>query len=79
MVDFNSVLTAARQLSDEDQLRLMDELFPAEADEAAELSPEWETEIERRVAQMEAGEATFTRWEVVRKETRRRLGLPDGD
>jgi putative addiction module component (TIGR02574 family) len=58
VVDFNSVLDGARQLSTEDRLRLMDalwDLLPPEAN--IPFHEDWAPELERRVAAIEAGSA----------------------
>lgn len=75
MADFDSVLAVARQLTIEDQYRLIEalELHPGEGFGL----PFDEAELERRVAQIESGESQSIPWETVRVETRRRLGLPD--
>jgi putative addiction module component (TIGR02574 family) len=80
MVDFNSVLTAARQLTEEDQLRLVDALGLHPNDKFDPPFDEfWKIELERRVARIESGESKSIPWETVRAETRRRLGLPEND
>lgn len=72
MVDFNSVLNDARQLTEEDQLRLIDALFGPHPT-SDELDEARQAEIERRVARMEAGKAEFVPWEKVSKDARRRI------
>jgi putative addiction module component (TIGR02574 family) len=78
MVDFHSVLAVAQQLSEHDRLRLIDAIWdtlPEDSD--LPLHPEWEAELERRLASIEAGSATFTPWEVIREEALRRLPRHD--
>ena len=78
MVDFNSVLTAARQLTEEDQFRLVDALGLHPSDEVNPPFDEcWKAELERRVARIKSGESKSVPWETVRLEARRRLGLPE--
>lgn len=75
MVDFNSVLSEAQQLSAEDRLRLIDalwELIPPEAD--LPLHEDWAPELERRVAAIEAGTATTVPWSTIRNEALARIG-----
>jgi len=75
MLDFNSVLDGARQLSADDQLRLMDALWdmvPAEA--ALPLHEDWAPELERRVAALRAGSAKTVPWTTIRDEALARIG-----
>ena len=75
MVDFNTVLTEAQQLSAEDQLRLIDalwDLVPPDAD--IPLHEDWAAELERRVAEIEAGDAATVPWTTIRKEALARIG-----
>ena len=75
MVDYNSVLNEAQQLSAEDQLRLIDTLWklvPPDAD--IPLHEDWAAELERRVADIESGAAATVPWTTVRKEALARIG-----
>ena len=75
MQDFESVLSAARQLPDPDRLRLIDALWdtvPADAD--APFSDEWACEINRRVAELDAGNAETVSWSQIRDEALARIG-----
>ena len=75
MVDFNTVLTEAQQLSAEDQLRLIDalwDLVPPDAD--IPLHEDWAAELERRVAAIESGSAGMIPWTTIRKEALARIG-----
>lgn len=75
MNDYESVLYAAAQLSLSDRLRLIDELASsAPEDQPPHLSTEWVVEIERRVAELEAGTATVEDWSDVQKRLSRFLG-----
>jgi putative addiction module component (TIGR02574 family) len=75
MLDFNSVLDGARQLSADDQLRLIDALWdmvPAEA--TLPLHEDWAAELERRVAAIRAGAAKTVPWTTIRDEALARIG-----
>jgi putative addiction module component (TIGR02574 family) len=75
VVDFNSVLNGARQLSSEDRLRLIGalwELVPPEAN--IPLHEDWAAELERRVAAVEAGSAQMVPWTRIRDEALARIG-----
>ncbi|QDU26841.1 Putative addiction module component [Anatilimnocola aggregata] len=74
MVDFNSVLASAQQLTEEERVRLIDALCETLPEEpGSELHPEWKEELERRVAAIEDGTATLIPWETVRDEALERL------
>ena len=69
MNDFRFVLSAAQQLPERDRLRLIDALWetvPAESE--ASFSDEWAREIERRVAEVDAGTAKTAPWAQIRDE-----------
>jgi putative addiction module component (TIGR02574 family) len=69
MTDFNSVLDAARKLPDNQRLQLIDALWETVSPEAeAAFSEEWAAEIERRVAELNAGTAKTVPWSQVRDE-----------
>ena len=75
MSSFDSVLYEAGQLSQGDQLRLIGELWGTVPEEAElPLPKEWEAELERRVAAIEAGTATTIPWETIRNEALARIG-----
>ncbi len=79
MVTFNSVLDDARQLSPEDRLRLIDALWesvPADLD--LPLHPDWASELERRVAAIEAGTASAIPWTTIREDALARIGHGSG-
>ena len=68
MVDFNSVLEDARQLSPSDQAKLIDALWdtvPVDAD--IPLHPEWAAELERRVNELKVGAEAGDAAEVARR------------
>lgn len=74
MGDFSSVLSAAQQLPEQDRLRLIDALWetvPSESE--APFSDEWAREIERRVAELDAGTAKTVPWSQVRDEALARI------
>lgn len=72
MSDFATVLSAAKALSADERCLLIDELVVTIPDDSpGDLHPEWEHEIVRRVAKIDAGAETVA-WEVVRSEARRK-------
>ncbi len=76
MLDYESVLSAAAQLSVADRLRLIDELAGSVPDdEPPTLSPEWLAEIERRSAEIDTGAASTVPWEEVRQRLQKKVGL----
>ena len=75
MLNFESVLVEAKQLSADDQLRLIDALWDTVPDDAAlPLHPDWAAELERRVAAIRAGTATTVPWTTIRNEALARIG-----
>jgi putative addiction module component (TIGR02574 family) len=75
MTNFDSVLSAAQQLPDEDRLRLIDALWESvPPDRNAPFSDEWAIEIERRVAELDAGTARTIPWSEVRDKALARVG-----
>jgi putative addiction module component (TIGR02574 family) len=75
MNDFRSILSAAQQLHEQDRLRLIDALWdtvPAESE--APFSDQWAREIERRVAELDAGTAETVPWSQIRDEALARIG-----
>lgn len=80
MSDFSSVLSAAQQLPERDRLRLIDALWdsvPADVD--APFSDEWAREIERRVAELDAGTAATVPWSQIRDAALARIGHGKSD
>ena len=74
MNDFSSVLSAAQQLPEQDRLRLIDALWETVPPESeAPFSDEWACEIERRVAQLDAGTAKTVPWSQIRDEALARI------
>jgi putative addiction module component (TIGR02574 family) len=75
MSDFDSVLSAAQQLPDTDRLRLIDALWDSvPPDSDVPFSDEWASEIERRVAELDAGTAQTVPWPGIRDEALARIG-----
>ena len=75
MSDFSSVLSAAQQLPEKDRLRLIDALWESvPPDSEAPFSDEWAREIERRVAELDAGTAKTIPWSQIRDEALARIG-----
>jgi len=75
MVDFNTVLEHARQLSPQDQAKLIYALWdavPADAD--IPLHPDWASELERRVHELKACTGTTIPWTQIRAEALARIG-----
>ncbi len=75
MNDFHSVLSAAQGLPTEDRLRLIDALWDTVPPESEPIfTDEWAREIERRVAELNAGSAMTVPWSQVRAEALARIG-----
>ena len=76
MTEYESILSAASQLSVDERLRLIDDLAASVPDDRPPLlSPEWHAEIERRSAEIDSGAVTPVAWETVRKDLFGRVGL----
>ena len=74
MSDYTSVLSAAQSLPAPDRLRLIDALWETvPPDVEAPFSDEWTREIERRVAELDAGRARTIPWSQIRDEALARL------
>lgn len=74
MSEYISVLSAAQELPEPDRLRLIDALWETVSPDAeAPFSDEWTREIERRVAELDAGTAKTIPWSQVREEALARL------
>jgi putative addiction module component (TIGR02574 family) len=75
MTEYESVLSAAVQLSVAERLRLIDDLASSVPDDQPpRLSEEWLNEIERRVAELESGAVQADSWEDVRQRLLRITG-----
>ena len=75
MMDFNSVLDHARQLSLEDQAKLLDALWDSvPSDWDMPLHSDWAAELERRVARLKAGTGKAIPWHQIREEALARIG-----
>ena len=75
MSEFDSVLSAASQLPIGERLRLIDELAASVPDDQPpQLSDQWLTEIDRRSAQIDAGEVATESWSDVRARLSEKFG-----
>ena len=74
------MLSAARQLPDDDRPRLIDALWDSvPPDSDAPFSDEWAREIERRVGELAAGTAQTVSWSQIRDEALARIGHGKGN
>lgn len=70
MPDYQSVRSAAAELSVADQLRLIDDLAASMPDDQPpSLSEEWLAELERRSAEIDSGAARTESWSGVRQRS----------
>ena len=75
MADFDSVLEAAMQLSEDERLLLSDMLRDSVSNQAfPPLHEEWDAELERRLRAIDDGTAVLTPWETIRDEALKRIG-----
>jgi len=66
---YSAVLAAAQQLANDDRVRLIDALWATLPPESKTGIPEeWACEIERRVAELDAGTAETIPWSKVRDD-----------
>jgi putative addiction module component (TIGR02574 family) len=72
MSNYELALTVAQKLPADERLRLIDAL--QETVEDSELPAEWQGEIERRVAEYQAGTAEMIPWSQIRAEALARIG-----
>ncbi|MBK8035842.1 MAG: addiction module protein [Verrucomicrobiaceae bacterium] len=77
----DSLLEAAKLLTGREQGEFLDRFLDLnydgdDSDDEQPLSPEWMTEIDRRVDEVEAGTATFREWQDVMQEARESLKRP---
>lgn len=80
MSDYQSVRSAAAELSVADQLRLIDDLAASMPDDQPlSLSEEWLVELERRSGEIDSGAARTESWSDVRQRLMHRVGLDDGN
>ena len=78
MSQYESVLSAASELSIDDRLRLIDDLASSVPDDRPpELSELWLTEINRRSAEIDAETVATEPWHAVRERLFRRHGIRD--
>lgn len=80
MSQYESVLAAASELPVPDRLRLIDDLASSVPDDQPPtLSEKWLAEIERRSAELDAGEAIAEPWLQVRQRLFREHGVHEAD
>jgi putative addiction module component (TIGR02574 family) len=78
MPEYESVFSAAAELSVSDRLRLIDDLAASVPDDQPPaLSNEWLVEIERRSAELDAGTVTPEPWADIRTRLFREHGIGD--
>ena len=67
MSTYDSILSAASQLSVEDRLRLIDDLASSVPDDhPPNLSDEWLREVDRRSSEIDSGKVVTEDWEAIR-------------
>lgn len=75
MSDFGTILSAAQRLPEQDRLRLIDALWDTvPPDSESPFSEQWTREIQRRVAELDAGTAETVPWSRIRDEALGRIG-----
>ena len=72
MTRVEEIVEQVRALSEDDQ-EVVRMLLNADVEDDLELSPEWQEEIRRRVAEIEAGTAKTYSYEEVQERLERRL------
>jgi putative addiction module component (TIGR02574 family) len=78
MSDYQTVRSAAAELSVADRLRLIDDLAASVPDDQPpSLSDEWLAEIDRRSAEIDSGTARTESWLDVRRRLLHKVGLDD--
>ena len=76
MPEYESVLSAAAELSVDDRLRLIDDLAASVPDDRPpQLSEVWLSEIERRSAEIDSGKVTTEPWSEIRERLFRKHGI----
>lgn len=76
MTDFDTIVSAASQLSVADRLRLIDQLAATVPDDQPPtLSQDWLVEIDRRSAEIDSGEVPIESWESVRERLFGKYGV----
>jgi hypothetical protein len=79
MVDFNSILNDARQLSEDDKWRLIDALANQESGDEDAIARAWDETLKRRIAEVHSGAVELIPWETIRDESLRRIGANNVD
>ena len=76
MTNFESILSAASQLSIGERLRLIDELASSVPDDQPpHLSEGWLSEIDRRSNQIDSGEVVMEEWADIRTRLFQKYGV----
>ena len=76
MSNYQTVRSAAAQLSVEDRLRLIDDLASSVPDDQPpSLSAEWLEEVERRAIEIDCGAVVVESWEEIRRRLRQKVDL----
>ena len=80
MPEYESIFSAAAELSVADRLRLIDDLAASVPDDQPPtLSGKWLAEIERRSAELETGSVTPEPWADIRTRLFHKHGIGDAD
>jgi putative addiction module component (TIGR02574 family) len=80
MPHYETVLSAAAELSIDDRLRLIDDLASSVPDDRPPtLSKLWLSEIERRSAEIDSGAVSTEPWPEIRERLFRKHGIDDAD
>jgi putative addiction module component (TIGR02574 family) len=80
MTEYQSVFSAASELSLADRLRLIDDLASTVPDDQPPSLPaEWLAEIERRSAELDSGAVQAQPWPEVRERLFGKHGIGDAD
>ncbi len=75
MSDFDSILSAAKKLPNEDRVRLIDALWDSvPPDQETPFSDDWLREIESRLAELDSGTACTIPWSEIRDAALARVG-----
>lgn len=78
MPDYEDVLASASLLSIEDRLRLIDDLASSVPDDQPpNLSVQWLAEIQRRSAEIDAGDVKTEDWSAIRERLFAKHGVRD--
>ncbi len=76
MLDFDTIISAASQLSVSDRLRLIDQLAASVPDDQPpSLSEQWLAEIDRRSKEIDTGAVTTEPWDSIRSRLFHKYGV----